>query len=143
VVTSEVYAAGLGKSWNEGKPNQVFQFLLKQADKGDLEAVKREVAIHDDHEEFRIAIDQALMAAPPALTRHLKHGFEITKIALDVLVMEDVGAAMWKHEAGIIIGDYLLGEGGWKLAMQVFEPRAQKKEASRDIDGEQEHEKSR
>ena len=43
-ITSEEYAGGLYGSWNDGKPNQVFQFLLKQADQGDLDMVKEKYA---------------------------------------------------------------------------------------------------
>ena len=43
-VTSERYADGLYGSWNDGRPNQVFPFLLKQADQGDLDMAKKEYA---------------------------------------------------------------------------------------------------
>ena len=39
-ITSEEYAYGLNVSWNDGEPNQVFQFLLEQADQGDLDMAK-------------------------------------------------------------------------------------------------------
>ena len=39
------YADGLYGSWNYGKPNQVFQFLLKQADQGDLDMAKEKYAM--------------------------------------------------------------------------------------------------
>ena len=35
---------GLYGSWNDGKPNQVFQFLLEQADQGDLDMAKEKYA---------------------------------------------------------------------------------------------------
>ena len=43
-ITSEKYANGLYASWNDGEPNQVFPFLLKQADQGDLDMAKEEYA---------------------------------------------------------------------------------------------------
>ena len=43
-VTSDIYADGLYESWNYGKPNQALQFLLKQADQGDLEGAKKKYA---------------------------------------------------------------------------------------------------
>ena len=43
-ITSEKYAGGLYASWNNGKPNQVFQFLLEQADQGDLDMAKEKYA---------------------------------------------------------------------------------------------------
>ena len=43
-VTSEKYAYGLRESWNDGEPNQVFPFLLEQADQGDLGKAKEEYA---------------------------------------------------------------------------------------------------
>ena len=39
-ITSEEYAIGLLASWNKGEPNQVFQFLVEQADQGDLDEAK-------------------------------------------------------------------------------------------------------
>ena len=56
-ITSAEYAYGLFESWNDGKPNQVFQFLLGQADQGDLNMAKEEYAESD--EQFRLAIDKA------------------------------------------------------------------------------------
>ena len=47
-ITSEKYADGLYESWNDGKPNQVFQFLLEQADQGDLDEAKKKYA--EDYE---------------------------------------------------------------------------------------------
>ena len=43
VITSVEYAVGLYASWNNGEPNQAFQFLLGQADQGDLEASQKEI----------------------------------------------------------------------------------------------------
>ena len=43
-ITSEKYADGLNESWNDGKPNQVFPFLLEQADQGDLDKAKEKYA---------------------------------------------------------------------------------------------------
>ena len=43
-ITSEEYAVGLYESWNNGEPNQIFPFLLKQADQGDLDKAKEEYA---------------------------------------------------------------------------------------------------
>ena len=62
------YAEGLHWSWNNGKPNQVFQFLLEQADQGDLDMAKKQYA-YKNYEEFRLAIDKAFKAAPPAGSR--------------------------------------------------------------------------
>ena len=70
-ITSEEYADGLYGSWNDGKPNQVFPFLLEQADQGDLDKAKKKYA-HEDYEKFRQAIDEALKTAPPAGSRHLR-----------------------------------------------------------------------
>ena len=44
-ITSEEYAGGLYASWNHGKPNQVFPFLLEQADQGDLDRAKEDMRI--------------------------------------------------------------------------------------------------
>ena len=39
------YAWGLYASWDHGKPNQVFRFLLKQADQGDLDKAKESMRV--------------------------------------------------------------------------------------------------
>ena len=70
-ITSEEYADGLNESWNYGKPNQVFPFLLEQADQGDLDMAKEEYA-DEDYEKFRQAIDEAPKPVPPAGSRHLR-----------------------------------------------------------------------
>ena len=70
VITSERYADGLNESWNDGKPNQVFPFLLEQADQGDLDTAKKRYA-DENYEKFRQAIDEAFKLAPPAGSRHL------------------------------------------------------------------------
>ena len=64
-ITSEEYAYGLYASWNDGKPNQVFPFLLKQADQGDLDKAKEKYA-DEYYAEFRQAIDEAPKPVPPA-----------------------------------------------------------------------------
>ena len=57
-ITSEEYADGLYASWNDGKPNQVFPFLLEQADQGDLDMAKKKYA-DEYYAKFRQAIDKA------------------------------------------------------------------------------------
>ena len=68
-ITSGEYAVGLYASWNYGKPNQVFQFLLEQADQGDLDMAKKKYAMRC-YEKFRQAIDKAPEPTPPAGSRH-------------------------------------------------------------------------
>ena len=60
---------GLYESWNNGEPNQVFQFLLEQADQGDLDTAKEKFA-DENFEKFRQAIDKAPEPVPPAGSRH-------------------------------------------------------------------------
>ena len=62
-ITSEEYAVGLYASWNDGKPNQVFPFLLEQADQGDLDKAKKKYA-DEKYEKFRQAIDEAPQDQP-------------------------------------------------------------------------------
>ena len=57
-------------SWNDGEPNQVFQFLLEQADQGDLDMAKEKYAYAERYEKFRQAIDKAPRPVPPAGSRH-------------------------------------------------------------------------
>ena len=68
-ITPEVYVDVLNASWNNGKPNQVFQFLLGQADQEDLNGAKKKYP-HEYHAKFRLAIDKALETAPPAGSKH-------------------------------------------------------------------------
>ena len=69
VITSDEYAIGLYWSWNNGKPNQVFQILLGQTDQGDLDKAKEKYA-GKYYEQFRQAIDKAPKPVPPAGSRH-------------------------------------------------------------------------
>ena len=69
-ITSEEYAGGLYASWNDGKPNQVFQFLLKQADQGDLDEAKKKYA-DEDYAKFRQAIDEAPKTSPTCRNKTL------------------------------------------------------------------------
>ena len=108
-ITSGAYAVGLKNSWNKDKPNQVFPFLLKQADQGDLDEAK-EVYADEGYEQFRHAIDTAPKPVPPAGTRH-RRPIEraIAKLAMDTLDTV-YGTNMWHQEPGSIIEEYLLGE---------------------------------
>lgn len=68
-VTSEDYAQGLIYSGEESTQDPVFNFLLGEADQGDLNAVK----MHNQHEhksgEFKKKIEDALLIAKPGGTR--------------------------------------------------------------------------
>ena len=57
-ITSDEYADGLHESWDDGKPNQVFPFLLEQADQGDLDKAKEEYA------------DESMQSSVKPLTKH-------------------------------------------------------------------------
>ena len=109
-ITSEEYAWGLNHSWNWGKPNQVFLFLLKQADQGDLEAAEKECA-HQD-EQFRQVIDKALVTAPPTGSRHLRplQRAKFVKVMLS-------STAMFEKWSDIVVF-YLVDEGVWNVEMR-------------------------
>ena len=57
------------------------QFLLKQADRYDLEAVKEKAGYADLNSEFRDAIEEALKTAAPGGTRQHKYLVQSAKIA--------------------------------------------------------------
>jgi len=103
-IASCEYAIGLYASCDYDKPNQVFQFLLKQADQGDLDKAKERYA-DKMYEKFRQAIDEAPKPAPPAGSRHLR---PIERTVLEVLAsITDVSDA---DKPSGIIKDYLLSE---------------------------------
>ena len=86
-ITSVVYASGLFWSWNYGKPNQVFPFLLEQANQGDLQKAK-EKCEYKNNPGFRHAIDKVLVTAQPAGSRHqcfFERAIAITTRAMDAL----------------------------------------------------------
>jgi hypothetical protein len=62
-ITYKRYAEGLFSSWNKGKPNPVFPFLLEQADQGDLEEVK-ETREYWNNPDFSKAINGAMKTTP-------------------------------------------------------------------------------
>ena len=74
-ITHEEYSYGLINSWVIGK-SEVFQFLLAQADQGDLEIV-RKYDIYKEDSEFRNAIDGAFSNAKLAGNRHNRHALKL------------------------------------------------------------------
>ena len=138
-ITSEKYADGLCWSWNNGEPNQVFQFLLEQADQGDLDKAKEKYA-GKDYEKFRQAIDKAPKPVPPAGSRH-RRPFEkaIAKLAMHALGTA-LETGMWHQEPGDILASYLVGEEEWAKETGKLEKQKQEAagETSRGIATEQE-----
>ena len=104
-ITSEKYADGLCDSWNNGKPNQSFQFLLGQADQGDLDIAKKRY-VYKNYPEYRQAIDKALKAAPPAGSRIIS----VEKVQSVLKVFTSITGASDKYGPGSIIEEYLHGE---------------------------------
>ena len=103
-ITSEIYAHGLCQAWNGGEPNQVFPFLLEQADQGDLDMAK-EKFVDEYYEKFRQAIDKTPETAPPAGSRHLRPIERTVSEVLASITEAPVGG----RPSGII-RDYLLDE---------------------------------
>ena len=104
-ITSDEYYYGLDASWNFGKSNQIFQFLLKQADQGDLDMAKKKYA-DKRQEQFRQAIDDALKPVPHAGSRIIP--VEMVQRALAALA--PIINASDEYGPGIIIKEYILGE---------------------------------
>ena len=97
-ITSEEYADGLYASWNDGESNQVFPFLLEQADQGDLDAAKEEY-VYKKYPKFRQAIDKAFKTAPPAGSRHQPSIEKAYKLAIHVLDIALVPRCGIKNQA--------------------------------------------
>ena len=104
-VTSEEYPCGLCDSWNGGEPNQVFRFLLEQADQGDLERAKKKYA-YGNYPKFRQAIGKALEVALPAGSRIIS----IEKVQRVLEVLAPIIKASDEYGPSSIIKEYLLGE---------------------------------
>ena len=68
-ITPELYADALIVTAGLGKYNPMRKFLLKQADRYDLEAVKEKAGYADLKADFRGAIEEALKTAAPGGTR--------------------------------------------------------------------------
>ena len=81
-------------------------YLLKQADRCDLEAVKEKPGYADLNSEFRAAIEEALKTAAPEGTRRPKHLVQSAKIA-----KETFDEITGKEFSGItdITGSFLTG----------------------------------
>jgi len=70
VVTSDVYADGLIYSGKESTQDPIFNFLLGEADQGDLIAVKKHPWYkYNTSYEFKKVIEDALLTAKPSGTR--------------------------------------------------------------------------
>ena len=117
VITSREYAGGLYDSWNEGQPNQVFPFLLEQADQGDL-AKAKEVYADEEYEQFSQAIDTAPKPVPPAGTRH-RRPIERARIAMNVL--DALGHGGLISDTVDIITGYAATDDALSMAMKVFD----------------------
>ena len=109
VITSERYADGLNLSWNYGKSNQVFPFLLEQVDQGDLEAVKKRYA-DEKYEKFRLAIDEAFKTVRPTGSRHLR---PIERVRHVLTALASITGASDECGPGSILASYLVGEEIW------------------------------
>ena len=105
VITFGEYAVGLCASWNDGKPNQVFPFLLKQADQGDLDMAKEKYADKRD-EQFRQAIDEAPKPIPPAGSRIIS----VEKVQRVLEVLASIINVSDEYGPSGIVKEYLLGE---------------------------------
>ena len=68
-ITPELYADALIETAERRNHNDMRQFLLKNADRYDLEAVKEKAGYADLNAEFRDAIEEALKTAAPGGTR--------------------------------------------------------------------------
>ena len=104
-ITSERICCWIVCSWNDDEPNQVFPFLLEQADQGDLEAAKKRYA-YERYPEFHQAIDKALETAPPAGSRIIS----VEKVQHVLEVLAPITNASDEYGPGSIVEEYLLGE---------------------------------
>ena len=83
-ITPELYADALIVTAEWGKYNDMRQFLLKQADRYDLEAVKEKAGYADLNAEFRDAIEKALKTAAPGGTRTRTYDIQTVEKAEEV-----------------------------------------------------------
>ena len=100
-----------------GKPNQVFQFLLKHADQGDLDIVKKKYE-YEECLKFRQAIDKALETAPPTGSRHLRP-IERVRVATNVLAA--IGHGGLVPDTIDIIAEYAATDDTLSMAMNVLD----------------------
>ena len=80
-ITPELYADALIETAEWGKYRSMRQFLLKQADRYDLEAVKEKEGYAGLNPGFRDAVKEALKTAKPEGTRNPKYLVQSAKIA--------------------------------------------------------------
>ena len=104
-INPKEYVRGLYVSWNKGKPNQVFQFLVEQADQKDLDEAK-EGYTYENYPEYSQAIDKALKVALPTGSRIIS----VEKVHRVLAVLAPITSASDKYRPCSIIEEYLLGE---------------------------------
>ena len=90
-ITPELYADALIVTAEWGKYNGMRQFLLKQADRYDLEAVKEKAGYADLNPEFRDAIEEALKTAAPGGTRTRTYDIQTVEKAEETF--EELGSS--------------------------------------------------
>ena len=102
-ITPELYADALIVTAGWGKYNDMRQFLLKQADRYDLEAVKEKAGYADLNAEFRDAIEKALKTAAPGGTRTRTYDIQTVEKAEETF--EELGHPGISEDVFSIVGD--------------------------------------
>ena len=105
-ITPNEYAKGLFGSWYHDNSKEAFQFLLAQADQGDLEEVKKDDK-YKKYQKVREVIDDAFPKAGPAGERLGKGAMIAMKIFSEIGGLEPLGK---ENAPGGIIKSYLVDE---------------------------------
>ena len=122
VVLAGSYSYALYNSYRQGgSEHHLFNWLLKEADRGDLEAVKKEQDWEYMSKEFKEVINRALKTAKPKGTRHQGR---IERAILARETFSEVGN-IGTQGPGDIIAAYLVGDSGVEEVQNVEAARKQ------------------
>jgi len=82
-ITSKDYALGVINAGYESMQNPIFNFLLGEADKDDLNAVKEHKYYAARPKEFKDAIDKALLSAKPGGDRLIRRDIQRAELVME------------------------------------------------------------
>ena len=105
-ITPELYADALIVTAGLGKYNGMRRFLLKKADRYDLEAVKEKAGYAGLNSEFRDDIEEALKTAAPGGTRTRTYDIQTVEKAGETF--DELGSSGIPEDVFSIVGDSVM-----------------------------------
>ena len=127
-ITPELYADALIVTARCGKHSRMRRFLLGNADRYDLQAVKKKADYAGLNAEFRDAIEEALKTAAPGGTR--TRAYDIQTVEKAEETFEELGSSGIPKDPLSIVNDFVALDAPARRESQIAPKKAPKKVAS-------------